>query len=69
MKKLLLHVLSLGLPALTQAQDVQQEALKRVARFETSLTFVIDDDELLPGTNEFRSAEKKETGYAERPNV
>ena len=50
MKKLILLLLTLGLPAQPQAQNAQQEALKRSARFERSLTFVIDDDELLPGT-------------------
>ena len=50
MRRRILLAIAIGLPALLQAQDLQQEALKRAARFEKSLTFVIDDDELLPGT-------------------
>jgi hypothetical protein len=50
MKRLFLLLTFVGGTVLPQAQDAQQDALKRAARFERSLTFVIDDDELLPGT-------------------
>lgn len=50
MKNIIL-VLMLTVPRiLPQTVDLQQAALKRDARFERTLTFIIDDDELLPGT-------------------
>lgn len=43
-------ILGLAPVALWGQQQAEQALLKRLARYERTLTFVIDEDELLPGT-------------------